>query len=1130
MRSDEILTSAKLTLEYASTTGTCYFTNVRMVTAKGTVTTNLYATLDEPLPPVFVFDTYVQVKSLVQRCDGYLTVCDYQDSKSDIVCNSVCDQDGHTFETYYQYDSKHNLIKTEDSRGLVIEYTYSDYGKMLTKKTYQKDKPGAYMFSEYTYKDEHFLASERDQRYSRNGEALKTLYDYDTNRGLLLTQTDVDGQEYNYTYNTKDDNLISISSTTDSQTAENQFFYTYDYLTRVSHNGFHFDFAFDELGRSKSVSVGDNNVKTTLFNVDYDMSSATDVVTTTYATGEKTEVKFDLFGNPTTSIYTVNGTNTTVSDATYDDAGNLIKLVDNERGVCYNYTYDSDGNVTRVEERNAETNALIATNTFVYGNNQRVNTKTYGAVGHTYRPIYEATDYGWIYSDNEVVGVTLDGSFTDTADHDGLRRVTEKSFSVIQNGSSSSLFSESYGYLNTPLNGKTVETEMVSHATSTVHGTDANTAAWSYTYDKAGNLETVSKNGALQLKYYYDGFRRLVREDNYPAGKTFVHTYNVGGNITAQRVYALSADANLGTPEITRTYQYATGGWRDQMTSYNGQACVYDAMGNPTTYRGHALEWSKVRLLTKFGNNTFRYGANGIRYRKNNVFYTLDGNRILRETNGTDTLTYYYGGSGVVGFNYNGTDYYYRKNLQGDVSEIYTAQGQRVAAYTYDAWGKILKITDECGCDITDPNGYCSCIECPNALHVAHINPFRYRGYYYDSETGLYYLNTRYYDPETGRFINADTTDVLEDAKYDVCGLNLYCYCDNNPVANRDDEGDMSFWKKLAIATAIVVGVAIVAAVLTPLTGGTALCAIASTFAGAAKGAVIGAVSGAISGAVMGGITGAVEGYQEDGWDGVLEGAGRGALKGAVQGAQDGLLSGMVMGGIGGAMNPSFCFVAGTAVLTTLGKKAIEAVQIGDTIPCVDHITGETAEKRVISTSVNKTDKLVELEIGSDTICCTETHPFQVKDKGWVDAAELAPGDVVYTKDWGTAVVRRVTPIELAEPVEVFNFEVEDCHTYFVGDNYVLVHNANCGNAGRSGKQARLREIADDDKVSSALRGEIKRDMNQIARGKRKTIRVPQGCHLAHRTGYSAKNGFSYAHSDLQWIADHMRHHHFFGK
>ena len=121
--------------------------------------------------------------------------------------------------------------------------------------------------------------------------------------------------------------------------------------------------------------------------------------------------------------------------------------------------------------------------------------------------------------------------------------------------------------------------------------------------------------------------------------------------------------------------------------------------------------------------------------------------------------------------------------------------------------------------------------------------------------------------------------------------------------------------------------------------------------------------------------------------------------KGAVQGAQDGMLSGMVMGGIGGAMNPSFCFVAGTAVLTTLGKKAIEDIRVGDKIPCVDHITGEESEKRVVATSVNKTDKLVELEIGGEIIRCTETHPFQVKDKGWVDAAELVPTSLTLPKN-----------------------------------------------------------------------------------------------------------------------------------
>ena len=117
----------------------------------------------------------------------------------------------------------------------------------------------------------------------------------------------------------------------------------------------------------------------------------------------------------------------------------------------------------------------------------------------------------------------------------------------------------------------------------------------------------------------------------------------------------------------------------------------------------------------------------------------------------------------------------YRRNLMGDVTHIYNMSGKLCAKYVYDAWGN-HKVVDASGNETTDKT------------HIGNINPIRYRGYYYDVETGLYYLNSRYYDPEVGRFINADTTDVLENAQYDINGLNLYAYCDNNPVAGRDDE------------------------------------------------------------------------------------------------------------------------------------------------------------------------------------------------------------------------------------------------------------------------------------------------------------------------------------------------------
>ena len=161
------------------------------------------------------------------------------------------------------------------------------------------------------------------------------------------------------------------------------------------------------------------------------------------------------------------------------------------------------------------------------------------------------------------------------------------------------------------------------------------------------------------------------------------------------------------------------------------------------------------------------------------------------------------------------------------------------------------------------------------------------------------------------------------------------------------------------------------------------------------------------------------------------------------------MISGMVSGAFAGAAmsmsgNPMFCFVAGTTVLTTLGKKAIETIKVGDTVPCIDHITGETSEKKVVTTTVNKVNRLIELDIDGEIIQCTETHPFQVNGRGWVNASDLAPNDIVYTKDWNTATVKSVNLLELDEPVEVFNFEVEDCHTYFVGKTYVLVHNGPC--------------------------------------------------------------------------------------
>ena len=250
-------------------------------------------------------------------------------------------------------------------------------------------------------------------------------------------------------------------------------------------------------------------------------------------------------------------------------------------------------------------------------------------------------------------------------------------------------------------------------------------------------------------------FCKFGKEAALCLDKTIIYTRDAGGNVTQKKVYALSTQANLeGQPEQTMVYAYADG-WKDQMTAVDGQAVAYDTAGNMTAYKGRKYSWCGNGILTDVIKE--------------------DGSQILGEKNASGYQSYIYNSGGEIeAIYYKKNVYYYIKNGQQDIIGLSDASGQWVVDYSYDTWGNLLKAGGSM------------------ASTLGVDNPFRYRGYYYDTETGLYYLESRYYNPELGRMMSADSLSVLGMSKTTLNDKNLYNYCDGNPVGRVDESGN--FW------------------------------------------------------------------------------------------------------------------------------------------------------------------------------------------------------------------------------------------------------------------------------------------------------------------------------------------------
>ena len=197
------------------------------------------------------------------------------------------------------------------------------------------------------------------------------------------------------------------------------------------------------------------------------------------------------------------------------------------------------------------------------------------------------------------------------------------------------------------------------------------------------------------------------------------------------------------------------------------------------------------RQLDLFDGISYTYNEDGIRTSKTSngvtTKYYLNGTNIIEQTDGTNTLHFYYDSSNeLIGFNYAENDYFYVKNKQDDITDITDSNGEVVASYQYDHWGKILSVNGD--------------------ETIGNLNPFRYRGYYYDNDIQMYYLQSRYYDPEVGRFINCDDVNYIGLTESEV-SYNPFAYCENDPVNTLDEDGNLSWRLKIAIVAGLAYGI-----------------------------------------------------------------------------------------------------------------------------------------------------------------------------------------------------------------------------------------------------------------------------------------------------------------------------------
>ena len=697
-------------------------------------------------------------------------------------------------KTVYSYDDKGNVANESVCQWLANawyqtyceEYTYDNYGNALSQTTseYKNTVNTETGFVETT-SDIVTVAYEYDVwnqqvKVTENINATEntiTTVVYDALGRVVSVEED--DEITAYTYDSKD-NILTVTEGEEITT------YTYsdngNLVSRINPNGTVASYIYDSYGNLTNHAFnGYAFTYNALGSILTANSESGQLVTYTYSSTVEQDVLNANFGNGQSIVYDYN-----------EDGGITAIKLGEETKYGYEYLEEKDENGEVTKEWTELTDYVSGIKKVIEESKLTVN----DIAGNF---IYSVENV----SKDEEVEDSFNGTVT-TIGSDVYTLVTEENKDTFKTNGTTD-FTKEYTYVNDELNktqtagitttyGYNAE-NFISILENTINDVSQ---VYGYAYDDNGNittetLTTTSKdeNGATvetneAIHYTYDDKEQLISAETSTI--KYEYTYDDRGNILTEKEYAVTIDDNgekvyTLVEANTDTYVYDET-WKDKLISYNGQAITYDAVGNPINYMGNTLTWTMGRQLASFGNVSYTYNEDGIRTSKtsNGVttkFY-LDGTNIIEQTDGTATLYFFYDSNGeVIGFRYNGNDYFYVKNAMRDIIAITDSNKNIVAEYRYDPWGKVLGEYD--------------------LTAIGELNPFRYRSYYYDSDIKMYYLQSRYYDAEVGRFINCDDVNYIGVTEFEV-SYNPFAYCENEAVCCWDPLGYYSTTKAVDYA------------------------------------------------------------------------------------------------------------------------------------------------------------------------------------------------------------------------------------------------------------------------------------------------------------------------------------------